>query len=154
MTKVKEMKNENVKKVTMEEALSLGNAIISVLNGASTMPGKVAYALTKNNDKLSKYAKDFYKKREELLLSFVEIDEESGQPKMKEQKDIAPNGNPFVFKNEDDEQKYEKQMDDLINQPLKDFPTMHKVPKAVLENLQINPQLHKEFAIVIDELTM
>jgi hypothetical protein len=138
---------------TVELALTLGQGILTLMNTTPAISGKLFYALSKNEQKLSAYAKKFRVKQGELLDVYVEKDEK-GAVKYKEQDQIVPNGNPFLFKDEESEQKYEAELTEYLTEKVEDFPELHKVERVMFEALTINPQQNRDSAPVVDYLSL
>jgi len=138
---------------TVELALTLGQAIVTLLNTTPAINGKVLYALGKNEQKLESYAKKYRVKQNELLKKYA-VKDEDGNIQYKDQKDMAPEGNPFLFANESDEQAYEKEANDYLKGKVKDFPELHKIEKAHFDSMTINPAQNRTFPTLVDYLSV
>tara|TARA_B100000768_G_scaffold96497_1_gene90012 strand:- start:77 stop:535 length:459 start_codon:yes stop_codon:yes gene_type:complete len=137
-------------KVTNEIVLILGKAIIDLLESTPTVNGKMLYALGKNESKFESIAKQYRQYQFELLEKYVEKNEDNSFKILTEEE---ANGNPnrFVFKGEDEEQKYESKMTEYLKAPIEI--ELHKVDKALFEILNINPQKNRSFTIMVDFLS-
>lgn len=138
---------------TVELALTLGQAIVTLLNTTPTINGKVLYALGKNEQKLESYAKKYRLKQNELLKKYA-VKDEDGNIQYKDQKDMVPEGNPFLFDNESDEQAYEKEANDYLKGKVKDFPELHKVEKIHFDSMTVNPAQNRTFPTLVDYLSV
>ena len=144
----KDMKKEN--SFTTEEALVLGRSVFELLNSCPSLSGKLFYALGKNEQKLEKIASDYRKNQAELLKKHGFMKEDFSF-EMKKEEDVVPNGNPFLFKSEDDEQKYEVKCKEVLESLV--FLDLHKVEKSLFEDLDINPTSNRNFIFLVDNLS-
>jgi len=136
--------------VTNEIVLILGRAIIDLLDSTPTVNGKMLYALGKNEAKFESSAKKYRSYQLELLNKYVEKNED-GSIKVLTEEESGGNPNRFVFKGEDEEQKYESEMTEYLKAPLEI--ELHKVDKVLFEGLNINPQKNRSFTIMVDFLS-
>lgn len=139
--------------MTMELALTLGQGIVTLLNTTSHINGKLLYALGKNEQALQRYAEKFREKQNDLLKKHAELDEK-GNVKYKEQEDLVPNGNPFLFKDQDSEELYEAEANLMLSETIEDFPKLHKVERSMFDALTINPQHNRSFPTIVDYLSL
>lgn len=139
--------------MTLELALVLGQGIVTLINTTSHINGKLLYALEKNERLLERYAVSYRKKQEELLKTYAELDED-GNVKFKEKEQLVPNGNPFLFSDQDSEQKYETEANAFLKQEIEDFPSLHKVERGMFDVLTVNPQQNRSFSTLVDCLSL
>tara|TARA_R100000742_G_C4279670_1_gene105177 strand:+ start:11730 stop:12191 length:462 start_codon:yes stop_codon:yes gene_type:complete len=137
--------------ITNEIVLILGRAVVDLLNSTPTVSGKMLYALGKNEAKFESIANSYRRKQMELLDEFVEKNED-GSVKLISEEEANGNPNRFVFKGEDEEQKYQSEMTKYLNAPIEDL-DLHKVDKSAFEALSINPQKNRSFTILVDFLS-
>lgn len=138
--------------ITNEVVLVLGRAIVDLLESTPTVNGKMLYALGKNERVFEKVAQKFRNKQLELLEEYAEKDSD-GSIKLLDKEQMADNGNMFVFKGEDEEQKYQSEMTKYLNTPLKDI-EIHKIDKSLFEVINVNPQRNRSFTTLVDYLSM
>tara|TARA_Y100000004_G_C8939280_1_gene423471 strand:+ start:1288 stop:1746 length:459 start_codon:yes stop_codon:yes gene_type:complete len=143
-----EVQQEN--QVTNEIVLILGRAIVDLLESTPTVNGKMLYALGKNESKFEKLAKSYRDKQWELLAKYAETNED-GSIKMIDEEEANGSPNRFVFKGEDEEQKYQSEMTKYLSTPVE--LNLHKIDKALFENLNVNPQRNRSFTILVDYLS-
>jgi len=136
--------------VTNEVILILGRAIIDLLESTPSVNGKMLYALGKNEAKFEACAKKYRSYQLELLNKYVEKNED-GSIKVLTEEESGGNPNRFVFKGEDEEQKYESEMTSYLKAPVEI--ELHKVDKVLFEGLNINPQKNRSFTIMVDFLS-
>lgn len=142
-----------VQEVTLETVLIVGRAIVDLLNTTPQISGKLLYALGKNEDATEKYVMSYRKSQREIVDKYA-LKNEDGS--IKEEETETPQGKILkaVFKSEDDEQKFEKEMADLLTSPIEDFKGWHKVDKGFFEQLTVNPQYNKSFVVLVDNLSL
>ena len=148
IAEAQEVQQEN--QVTNEVVLILGRAIVDLLESTPTVNGKMLYALGKNEAKFEKLAKSYRDKQWELLSKYAETNED-GTIKMISEEEAGETPNRFVFKGEDEEQKYQSDMTSYLNTPV-DL-ELHKVNKTLFENLNVNPQRNRSFTVLVDYLS-
>lgn len=137
--------------VTNEIVLILGRAIVDLLESTPTVNGKMLYALGKNEAKFEKLAENYRKKQWELLGKYAETNED-GTIKMITEEEAEGNPNRFVFKGEDEEQKYQSDMTSYLSSPVE--LELHKIDKTLFESLNVNPQRNRSFTILVDYLSV
>ena len=143
-----EVQQEN--QVTNEIVLILGRAIVDLLESTPTVNGKMLYALGKNEAKFEKLAKSYRDKQWELLNKYAETNED-GSIKMIDEEEANGSPNRFVFKGEDEEQKYQSDMTKYLSTPVE--LDLHKVDKTLFESLNVNPQRNRSFIALVDYLS-
>ena len=148
IAEAQEVQQEN--QVTNEVVLILGRAIVDLLESTPTVNGKMLYALGKNEAKFEKLAKSYRDKQWELLSKYAETNED-GTIKMISEEEAGETPNRFVFKGEDEEQKYQSDMTNYLSTPV-DL-ELHKVNKTLFENLNVNPQRNRSFTVLVDYLS-
>ena len=148
IAEAQEVQQEN--QVTNEVVLILGRAIVDLLESTPSVNGKMLYALGKNEAKVEKLAENDRKKQWELLGKYAETNED-GTIKMITEEEAEGNPNRFVFKGEDEEQKYQSDMTSYLSSPVE--LELHKVDKTLFESLNVNPQRNRSFTILVDYLS-
>lgn len=148
IAEAQEVQQEN--QVTNEVVLILGRAIVDLLESTPSVNGKMLYALGKNEAKFEKLAENYRKKQWELLGKYAETNED-GTIKMITEEEAEGNPNRFVFKGEDEEQKYQSDMTSYLSSPVE--LELHKVDKTLFESLNVNPQRNRSFTILVDYLS-
>ncbi len=148
IAEAQEVQQEN--QVTNEVVLILGRAIVDLLESTPSVNGKMLYALGKNEAKFEKLAKSYRDKQWELLGKYAETNED-GTIKMISEEEAGETPNRFVFKGEDEEQKYQSDMTSYLSKPV-DL-ELHKVDKALFESLNVNPQRNRSFTVLVDYLS-
>lgn len=148
IAEAQEVQQEN--QVTNEVVLILGRAIVDLLESTPSVNGKMLYALGKNEAKFEKLAENYRKKQWELLGKYAETNED-GTIKMITEEEAEGNPNRFVFKGEDEEQKYQSDMTTYLSSPVE--LELHKVDKTLFESLNVNPQRNRSFTILVDYLS-
>tara|TARA_R100000152_G_C6666079_1_gene103650 strand:+ start:202 stop:660 length:459 start_codon:yes stop_codon:yes gene_type:complete len=143
-----EVQQEN--QVTNEIVLILGRAIVDLLESTPTVSGKMLYSLGKNEAKFEKFAKSYRDKQWELLSKYAETNED-GSVKLIDEEEANGNPNRFIFKSEDEEQKYQSEMTKYLSTPIE--LELYKIDKTLFENLNVNPQRNRSFTILVDYLS-
>lgn len=136
--------------VTNEVVLMLGRGIVDLLESTPQINGKLLYALGKNEAKFEVVAKKYRNYQLELLNKYVEKNED-GSIKVLTEEESGGNPNRFVFKGEDEEQKYESKMTKYLKAPIEI--ELHKADKALFHILNINPQKNRSFTMLVDFLS-
>jgi translation elongation factor EF-1beta len=138
--------------ITNREAMSLHQAIIDISNSTTNMPGKVIYALTKNQKKLESAIKLIESTRVKVLEAHVEKNDD-GSLKMTEptEEEIGQGMRPlYVYKSEDDEGQARDKFNELLEEEAD--VELHMLPLSTFEKLVINTQRVNFLDLFVDRI--
>ena len=144
--------SKKAKEITLGECYQLNKAIFDLSGSATSMKGKIVYALQKNEDKLASLLKSNDKKREKMLKECVELDKDGNfkLTELTEKQTEAGEYPQYIYKEGADKKALENKIVALMESPAKI--ELHKIMKYDFDNIDISPARNQNIGLIIDYL--